>query len=183
MRELRLVFDMILSPILILSSGVRAVTDCLLRSTNENTQDNARNLLYHLGNGNPKYLNQVFKSLLTIVTSKMASPSSQQLAGQAVRLLLPSMDHIQTTVVDASIALLRSVHIQVQYEGIAVARMRHILTLIGYEILRDLLSRSYLQEQILNQLISLLTITVDDYLEDSFQGKLLVESAVTILIR
>ncbi|KAJ1538678.1 hypothetical protein HK096_001340, partial [Nowakowskiella sp. JEL0078] len=69
------------------SYGVRAVADCLARSKSEVTQDYARNLLVQLGQGNPKFLVQVYKSILSLLTSSVPSPTSQQMAGQAFRML------------------------------------------------------------------------------------------------
>ncbi|KAJ3057110.1 hypothetical protein HK097_000574 [Rhizophlyctis rosea] len=135
------------------SYGVRAVADCLARSRSEITQDYARNLLYQLGMGNPKFLMQVYKALLSLLTTQASSPTAQQLAGQALRMLLPSIPAVHPSIVEATIALLKSPHIQIQYEG--------------YEILRELIRRPPLQEVILAQLISILKVTVEDVQEES----------------
>ncbi|KAI8848748.1 hypothetical protein BC829DRAFT_443531 [Chytridium lagenaria] len=134
------------------SYGVRAVADCLARSRSEVTQDYCRNLLYQLGLGNPKFLMQVYKSLLSLLTSTSPSPTSQQMAGQALRMLLPSIQSIHASVVDATISLLKSPHIQIQYEG--------------FEILKELVYRPSLQDTILTQVISILKIPVEDMTED-----------------
>ncbi|KAI8821632.1 uncharacterized protein EV422DRAFT_424560 [Fimicolochytrium jonesii] len=134
------------------SYGVRAVSDCLGRSRSEITQDYARNLLYQLGVGNPKFLMQVYKSLLSLLTSQGPPPTSQQMAGQALRLLLPSIQAIHPSIVEATIALLKNPHIQIQYEG--------------YEILRELLKRPALQDIIITQLITILKNTVEDVKEE-----------------
>ncbi|KAJ3416526.1 hypothetical protein HDV05_001263 [Chytridiales sp. JEL 0842] len=134
------------------SYGVRAVADCLARSRSEVTQDYAQNLLYQLGLGNPKFLLQVYKALLALLTTSSVAPTSQQMSGQALRMLLPSIQNIHLSIVEIAIGLLKSPHIQVQYEG--------------YEILRDLISRPSLQETILTQLISLLKIQADDALDE-----------------
>ncbi|KAJ3125739.1 hypothetical protein HK098_008261 [Nowakowskiella sp. JEL0407] len=130
------------------SYGVRAVADCLARSKSEITQDYARNLLIQLGQGNPRFLVQVYKSLLGMLTSTVPSPTSQQMAGQALRTLLPNISTIHPTIVEAIINLLRSPHLQIQYEA--------------YEILRDLVRRPPLQDGILNQLILILRTPIDD---------------------
>ncbi|KAI9090522.1 armadillo-type protein [Phlyctochytrium arcticum] len=134
------------------SYGVRAVADCLGRSRSEVTQDYARNLLYHLGIGNPKFLMQVYKSLLSLLTSQGPSPTSQQMAGQALRQLLPSIQTVHPSIVEMTITLLKNPHIQIQYEG--------------YEILRDLISRQELQSVILTQLVAILKTSIEDVQED-----------------
>ncbi|KAJ3014746.1 hypothetical protein HKX48_004984 [Thoreauomyces humboldtii] len=134
------------------SYGVRAVADCLGRSRSEITQDYARNLLHQLGVGNPKFLMQVYKSLLSLLTSQGPPPTSQQMAGQALRLLLPSIQAVHPSIVEATVALLKNPHIQIQYEG--------------YEILRELFSRTSLQDVIITQLITILKTSVEDTQED-----------------
>ncbi|KAJ3163194.1 hypothetical protein HDU86_002363 [Geranomyces michiganensis] len=130
------------------SYGVRAVADCLGRSRSEITQDYARNLLHQLGVGNPKFIMQIYKSLLSLLTSQGPSPTSQQMAGQALRMLLPSIPAIHPSIVEATITLLKNPHIQIQYEG--------------YEILRELATRPALQEVIIAQLIAILKTSVED---------------------
>ena len=70
------------------SYGVRQITECLSKSKSEASQDQARNLLVSLGTGNPKFQLQVFKGLQTLISSPAVSPTSQQMASQALRLLL-----------------------------------------------------------------------------------------------
>ncbi|KAJ3188935.1 hypothetical protein HDU85_004651 [Gaertneriomyces sp. JEL0708] len=135
------------------SYGVRAIADCLARSKSEVTQDHARHLLYQLGIGNPKFLMQVYKSLLSLLTAQGAGPTPQQMAGQALRMLLPSIQAIHPSIVEATIALLKSPHIQIQYEG--------------YEILRELITRPPLQEAILSQLILILRTSIEDIQDDA----------------
>ncbi|KAJ3218229.1 hypothetical protein HDU67_006338 [Dinochytrium kinnereticum] len=139
------------------SYGVRAVADCLARSRSEVTQDYCRNLLYQLGLGNPKFLMQVYKSLLSLLTSTSPSPTSQQMAGQALRLLLPSIQSIHTSVVDATISLLKSPHIQIQYEG--------------FEILKELVYRPTLQDTIITQLINILKTPFEDSGDDMSEDR------------
>ncbi|KAL2917982.1 hypothetical protein HK105_202396 [Polyrhizophydium stewartii] len=130
------------------SFGVRQVTECLSKSRSEITQDYARNLLAELGTGNPKFQMQVFKGLQSLLTSQAVSPTAQQMAGQALRILLPSIPSVPSSFIDPTMGLLRSPHIQVQYEG--------------YEILRELLNRTPLQDPILLQLIAILRNIVDE---------------------
>ncbi|KAI9337974.1 armadillo-type protein [Obelidium mucronatum] len=136
------------------SYGVRTVADCLARSRSEVTQDYCQSLLYQLGVGNPKFLMQVYKSLLSLLTSSASSPTAQQMSGQALRLLLPSIQTIHPSIVDATISLLKSPHIQIQYEG--------------YELIRELVKRQELQEVVLMQLIRLLKfVPTEDLLDDN----------------
>ncbi|KAI8844425.1 armadillo-type protein [Chytriomyces cf. hyalinus JEL632] len=136
------------------SYGVRTVADCLARSRSEITQDYCQNLLYQLGVGNPKFLMQVYKSLLSLLTSTSTSPTAQQMSGQALRMLLPAVQTIHPTIVDAALTLLKSAHIQIQYEG--------------YELIRELIQRPNLQDIVLIQLIQLLkTVTSDDSFEEN----------------
>ncbi|KAL7752855.1 hypothetical protein RI367_001858 [Sorochytrium milnesiophthora] len=128
--------------------GVRAVADCLAKSKLSTTQDHARHLLQELGTGNPKYLMQVYKSLVSLVTATSNSISSQQFSGQALRFLLPSISNVHISVVDATISLLKSPHVEIQYEG--------------YEILKELLRRPNLHETIVNNLIAILQTHVED---------------------
>ncbi|KAI8805672.1 hypothetical protein BJ742DRAFT_855795 [Cladochytrium replicatum] len=137
------------------SYGVRAIVDCLARSRSEITQDCAKNLLYQLGLGNPKFLSQIYKALLSLLTAPIGSPASQQMAGQALRMLLPSVTTIHASVVDATITLLKSPHIEIQYEG--------------YEILRVLAARPTLQEPLLNQLINVLKIHVEEVQDEDVE--------------
>ncbi|OUM67322.1 hypothetical protein PIROE2DRAFT_5292, partial [Piromyces sp. E2] len=98
------------------SYGIRAIADCLARSKSEETQDCAKNLLYQLGVGNPKYLIQVYKALMSILISPTVSVSSQQMSSQALRMLLPSIPVIHPSIVEAVSSLLKSKYIQIQYE-------------------------------------------------------------------
>ncbi|KAI8613915.1 armadillo-type protein [Chytriomyces sp. MP71] len=134
------------------SYGVRTIADCLARSRSEITQDYCQNLLYQLGVGNPKFLIQVYKSLLSLLTSATTSPTAQQMAGQALRMLLPSIQSVHPTIVDATVMLLKSPHIQIQYEG--------------YELVRELVTRQNLQDIVLIQLIQVLKIVVTEDLLD-----------------
>ncbi|KAJ3232360.1 hypothetical protein HDU81_003042, partial [Chytriomyces hyalinus] len=108
----------------------------------------------HHHQGNPKFLMQVYKSLLSLLTSPSTSPTAQQMSGQALRMLLPAVQTIHPTIVDAALTLLKSAHIQIQYEG--------------YELIRELIQRPNLQDIVLIQLIQLLkTVTSDDSFDDN----------------
>ncbi|KAJ3074392.1 hypothetical protein HDU98_011367 [Podochytrium sp. JEL0797] len=139
------------------SYGVRTVADCLARSRSEVTQDYCQSLLYQLGIGNPKFLMQVYKSLLSLLTSPSSSPTAQQMSGQALRMLLPSIQTIHPSIIDATVGLLKSPHIQIQYEG--------------YELIRELVKRQTLQDVVLIQLIQLLKFAPTEELVDENDGK------------
>jgi hypothetical protein len=131
------------------SYGVRAVSDCLARSKSEVTQDYAKNLLYQLGVGNPKYLIQVYKALMSILISPSVSVSSQQMSSQALRMLLPSIPVIHPSIVEAVSSLLKSKYIQMQYEG--------------YEILLELIKKPNLQDIIIRHLCEILKVVTDAF--------------------
>ncbi|KNE59616.1 hypothetical protein AMAG_03874 [Allomyces macrogynus ATCC 38327] len=134
--------------------GVRAISECLARSRFDLTQDHARHLLQELGSGNPKYLMQVYKTLLALLTSP-SSLVAQQMAGQALRALLPSIPTIHVSIVEATLALLKSPQLPLQHEG--------------FEVLRQLLPRTNLQDAILASLIEILQMPVDDGEDDGGQ--------------
>jgi hypothetical protein len=138
------------------SYGVRAIADCLARSKSEVTQDYAKNLLYQLGVGNPKYLIQVYKSLMSILISPTVTVSSQQMSSQALRMLLPSIPVIHPSIVEAVSSLLKSKYIQIQYEG--------------YEILLELMKKPNLQDVIIKylcEILKIITDTIDDNNDDT----------------
>ncbi|ORX52517.1 ARM repeat-containing protein [Piromyces finnis] len=138
------------------SYGIRAIADCLARSKSEETQDCAKNLLYQLGVGNPKYLIQVYKALMSILISPSVSVSCQQMSSQALRMLLPSIPVIHPSIVEAISSLLKSNYIQIQYEG--------------YEILVELMKKPNLQDIIIKHLCEILKVvteTIDDNMDES----------------
>ncbi|KAJ3321908.1 hypothetical protein HDV06_003774 [Boothiomyces sp. JEL0866] len=135
------------------SYGVRQVTECLSKSRSEVTQDYARNLLVQLGTGNPKFQIQVFKGLQSLLSSPAVAPTSQQMAAQALRILLTSTQSVPTTLIDPAANLLRSQHMQVQYEG--------------YELLSELVNRPNCQEPIIVILVAILRNVFDNSTEDT----------------
>ncbi|KAJ3270966.1 hypothetical protein HDV01_007296 [Terramyces sp. JEL0728] len=135
------------------SYGVRQVTECLSKSRSEVTQDYARNLLVQLGTGNPKFQIQVFKGLQSLLSSPAVSPTSQQMAAQALRILLTSTQNVPTTLIDPAANLLRSQHMQVQYEG--------------YELLTELVNRPNCQEPIIIILVAILRNVFDNSTDDA----------------
>jgi hypothetical protein len=132
--------------------GVRAVAECLARSKVDMTQDYSRHLLQVLGMGNPKYLMPVYKTLLSLLTSP-SSLVAQQMSGQALRALLPIIPIIHVSIVEATLALLKSPQLSLQHEG--------------YELLRQLLPRENLQEAIMSSLIEVLQMIIEDNDDDA----------------
>ena len=47
----------------------------------------------------------------------VAHPGAQQMAAQALRLLVPLLESVEASMVEAVLVLLRSLELQVQYEG------------------------------------------------------------------
>ncbi|XP_031549299.1 armadillo-like helical domain containing protein 1 isoform X2 [Actinia tenebrosa] len=132
------------------SFGIRAVAECLAKSNSEETQDLARNLLHQLSNGNPKYENQVYKALIALL--KSSSPKAQQMAAQTLRIIQPVIGTASPTIVDPVLMLLRSLHLEVQYEAC--------------ELIKDLMQYN-IRNAILKGLVSLLKPTKDDVQESA----------------
>ncbi|XP_043941273.1 armadillo-like helical domain containing protein 1 [Protopterus annectens] len=115
------------------SYGVRAIAECLAKSKTEDLQEQARTLLESLAHGNPKYLIQVYKGLIALLLS--TSPKAQQLALQALRATQPIVKTAHPSIVEPLLALLRTLHFEVQYEAIEL-----IKDLMEYEVRSALLS-------------------------------------------
>lgn len=114
------------------SFGIRAVAECLAKSNSEETQDCARNLLQQLSNGNPKYEGQVYKALIALL--KCVSPKAQQMAAQTLRIVQPIVGAANPTIVEPVLMLLRSLHLEVQYEACEL-----IKDLMKYDVQHSLL--------------------------------------------
>lgn len=97
------------------SYGVRAVCECLTKSESLACQEACRRVLLNLANGNPRYLNQIYKAMIMLLKSN--SPKAQRIAAQTIQEIQPSIETVNLTVVDPVLSLLRSLHIEVQYEG------------------------------------------------------------------
>ncbi|KAI9143984.1 armadillo-type protein [Paraphysoderma sedebokerense] len=134
--------------------GIRIVLDCLGKAEKGVVHENARVLLQQLATDNSKYSTQIYKALLATFTSTNVIVSAQQLAGQVLRTLLPSITNVHHSIVDATVGLLKSLHEPIQKEG--------------YELLRDLMQRPNLQEAIIFSLIGILAsnATIDDVEDD-----------------
>ena len=131
------------------SFGIRAVAECLAKSTSEETQDRAKTLIQELSNGNPKFEGQVYKALIALL--RAASPKAQQMAAETLRIVQPVVKTTSPTIVDSVLMLLRSLHLEVQYEA--------------SELIKDLM-RYDVQLAILKGLVSLLKPSKEDVLAD-----------------
>ncbi|XP_038857010.1 armadillo-like helical domain containing protein 1 [Salvelinus namaycush] len=98
------------------SYGVRAIAECLAKSKTEGTQETARALLESLAHGNPKYQNQVYRGLIALLTC--TSPKAQQLVLQTLRIVQDIVKEAHPSIVGPLLNLLRSLHLEVQYEAI-----------------------------------------------------------------
>ncbi|XP_078573867.1 armadillo-like helical domain containing protein 1 isoform X2 [Branchiostoma floridae x Branchiostoma japonicum] len=127
------------------SYGIRAVAECLARSKSEETQEQCRQLLQMLAQGNPKYEVQVYKGLIALLPA--SSPKAQQMAAQTLRIVQPIVAEANPNIVEPLLGLLRTLHLEVQYEAI--------------ELIKDLMSYE-VQKLILKRLVELLKATLDE---------------------
>ncbi|KAJ6659479.1 hypothetical protein lerEdw1_018713 [Lerista edwardsae] len=109
------------------SYGVRSIAEFLACSKLEETQEQIQILLDALGHGNPKYQNQVYKGLIALL--KCTSPKAQQLALQTLRTIQTIVGKAHPNIVDSVLGVLRSMHLEVQYEAIQL-----IKDLISYDV-------------------------------------------------
>ena len=65
------------------SAGIRAVTECLARSTSPPTQERAQGLLFELFEGNPHYQSQVYKALIALMAA--SNTNAQRLSASTLR--------------------------------------------------------------------------------------------------
>ncbi|XP_067270144.1 armadillo-like helical domain containing protein 1 isoform X3 [Pseudorasbora parva] len=98
------------------SYGVKVIAECLAKSEMEGTQGTAAALLESLAHGNSKYQNQVYKGLIALLTC--TSPRAQQLVLQTLHIVQPIIKTAQHSIVEPLLNLLRSLHLEVQYEAI-----------------------------------------------------------------
>ncbi|NXA31585.1 ARMD1 protein, partial [Eudromia elegans] len=102
------------------SYGVRSLAEFLATSTSTEAQEETQLLLGSLGRGNPKYQNQVYKGLVAVLSC--SSPRAQQLSLQTLRVMQEAVGEAPRAVVEPLLAVLRSVHLEVQYEAIQLLR-------------------------------------------------------------
>uniref|UniRef100_A0A8D0KJZ4 Armadillo like helical domain containing 1 n=1 Tax=Salvator merianae TaxID=96440 RepID=A0A8D0KJZ4_SALMN len=114
------------------SYGVRSIAEFLATSKSEETQEQVQILLDTLGHGNPKYQNQVYKGLIALL--KCTSPKAQQLSLQTLRTIQTIVETAHPSIVDSVLGVLRSLHLEVQYEAIQL-----IKDLMAYDVRLPLL--------------------------------------------
>ncbi|XP_072430435.1 armadillo-like helical domain containing protein 1 isoform X3 [Chiloscyllium punctatum] len=114
------------------SYGVRNVAECLANAKLEKTQEQAQILLELLAQGNPKYQLQVYKGLIALLPC--TSPKVQKLALQTLMTLQPVVKIVHPCIVEPLLNILKTVHYEVQYEGIEFIKM-----LLNYNVRKALL--------------------------------------------
>ncbi|XP_077190121.1 armadillo-like helical domain containing protein 1 isoform X2 [Paroedura picta] len=114
------------------SYGVRSIAEFLATSKSEETQEQVQILLDSLGHGNPKYQNQVYKGLIALL--KCTSPKAQQLSLQTLRIMQTIVGQTHPSIVESVLGVLRSVHLEVQFEAIQLIR-----DLMAYDVQSELL--------------------------------------------
>ncbi|XP_068949439.1 armadillo-like helical domain containing protein 1 [Petaurus breviceps papuanus] len=102
------------------SYGVRSIAEFMAKSKCEDTQKEVQILLDTLVHGNPKYQNQVYKGLIALMPC--ASPKAQQLSLQTLRVAQAMMGTVHPTIVDSLLGVLRTMHLEVQYEAIELIK-------------------------------------------------------------
>ncbi|XP_028015953.1 armadillo-like helical domain containing protein 1 isoform X2 [Eptesicus fuscus] len=143
------------------SYGVRSIAEFLAKSKSEETQEEVQVLLNSLVHGNPKYQNQVYKGLITLLPS--VSPKAQQLALQTLRTAQSIIGATHPSIVDCVLNVLCTMHLEVQYEAIEL-----IKDLVNYDVC----------EALLKGLVDLLTPSVPEASEP--QPKILSDSTVVL---
>ncbi|KAM9109029.1 armadillo-like helical domain containing protein 1 isoform 5-T7 [Megaptera novaeangliae] len=114
------------------SYGVRSIAEFLAKSKSEETQEEVQILLDSLIHSNPKYQNQVYKGLIALLPC--ASPKAQQLSLQTLRTAQSIIGTTHPGIVDGVLKVLRTVHLEVQYEAIEL-----IKDLVNYDVCPALL--------------------------------------------
>ncbi|XP_052258439.1 armadillo-like helical domain containing protein 1 [Dreissena polymorpha] len=131
------------------SYGIRAIAECLAKSKSEETQDACRNLLLMLAQGNPKFEVQVYKGLIALLPC--SSPKAQQMAAQSLRVVQPIVKTANTSICDPLLNLLKTLHLEVQFEAI--------------ELLKELMDYNEVQDQLLTGLVGLLRPAKEDMIQ------------------
>ncbi|XP_072430437.1 armadillo-like helical domain containing protein 1 isoform X5 [Chiloscyllium punctatum] len=114
------------------ATSVRNVAECLANAKLEKTQEQAQILLELLAQGNPKYQLQVYKGLIALLPC--TSPKVQKLALQTLMTLQPVVKIVHPCIVEPLLNILKTVHYEVQYEGIEFIKM-----LLNYNVRKALL--------------------------------------------
>ncbi|XP_068809033.1 armadillo-like helical domain containing protein 1 isoform X11 [Struthio camelus] len=104
------------------SYGVQSIAEFLATSRSAEAQEEAQLLLESLGHGNPKYQNQVYKGLVAVLPC--TSPRAQQLSLQTLRVMQDVVGEAPGSVAEPLLSVLRSRHLEVQYEDPALLCLR-----------------------------------------------------------
>lgn len=129
------------------SDGIKSVKECLSKTTASLCQDAGRHLLISLGTGNPKFLSNVLDGLISIISVAGVAPSSVQVAAQCIRALLSTVKEYPVRLIVSCTDLLKSQHIQLQFEG--------------YELAKELVKINDYREDLLFVLVSILKIVFE----------------------
>ncbi|GAB1606444.1 armadillo-like helical domain containing protein 1 [Argonauta hians] len=121
------------------SHGLTAIAEFLAKSTCGEAHENCQQLLLSLFNANPKYQLQLYKTFIALLPC--SSPKPQQIAVNSLRLIQPMMDTALPSLVRPLLILLRTLHLEVQYEVI-----NYIKELMAYDV----------RDAILNGLVGML---------------------------
>ncbi|MED6263644.1 hypothetical protein CHARACLAT_006603 [Characodon lateralis] len=104
--------------------GVKIVAECMTMSNTNHTQETGRALMESLSYGNPTYQDQVYKSLIDLMSC--TSPKAQQLVLQALRAVQLKQKTAHHSIVKPLLNMLRSPHIEVQTAAInLILDLRH----------------------------------------------------------
>ncbi|KAG8507672.1 Armadillo-like helical domain containing protein 1, partial [Galemys pyrenaicus] len=141
------------------SYGVRSIAQFLATAKSEETQEEVQTLLDSLVHGNPKYQNQVYKGLIALLPC--VCPKAQQLTLQNLRTAQAIIGSTHPSIVDCVLNVLRTMHLEVQYEAIAL-----IKDLANYDVCG----------QLLQGLVALLIPSVKE--TSKLQPKILNETSV-----
>ncbi|XP_027146259.1 armadillo-like helical domain containing protein 1 isoform X1 [Larimichthys crocea] len=98
------------------SHGVKVIAECLAKSNTDETQETAWAVLESLIHGNPKYQNQIYKSLIALMMC--TSPKAQQLVLHTLHTVQSKMKTAHHSIVEPLLNMLRSLHLVVQDEAI-----------------------------------------------------------------
>ncbi|XP_022066134.1 armadillo-like helical domain containing protein 1 isoform X2 [Acanthochromis polyacanthus] len=115
------------------SHGVKVIAEFLATSNTDERQEAASALLEALSHGNPKYQDQIYKSLIGLMTC--SSPKAQQLVLHNLRSLQLKLKSAHHSIVEPLLCMLRSLHLEVQNEAIDL-----ILELKCYDVKTMLLT-------------------------------------------
>ncbi|KAG9332142.1 hypothetical protein JZ751_015765, partial [Albula glossodonta] len=109
------------------SHGVNVISECLVKSEVEKTQETVCSLLESLAHSNPTYQSLVYKSVISLLTC--SSPRAQHLVLQTLRIVQEIVKTAQPCIVEPLLDLLKSFHHEVQYDALQLIR-----DLMQYEV-------------------------------------------------